>query len=439
LPSVSFLRVFRVLRLVRVVRTVRFLRELSFILSGLTGAFKAFVWAAFLLFFLLTFWSVVAVELLQPRVEQLASSGMFGQCTRCPRAFRSVMEANLTFAQSILAGDSWGQVAVPMIEAYPWSAFIFLGAMLSVNLGVMNLILSVIVDQAVEAREQDVKMQVRNKKANFQKAVRELGKICQQMDTNGDKFLSFDEIVVGYRTNEEFKSAMSIMDVNPQDLSVLYAIMDTDGKGNVSYQDFIENLYRMKTQDTHTLLTFVKFYVCQMRREVNEQLHCLKERLSIDPPAQADAHQEQLQWSWKEVENEYDNTCAYKVLIGGLDRIKGRLDNDLKSLNGELTDEVERLASIVRGVPHDNLESFLSFFDPDARIEINSLPAPLSSHTSKFVEKWHQRNGRADSREQASESVWLGSNTDNHPPIQPGDFEDSPRDVSVAACPTCLS
>jgi hypothetical protein len=59
----------------------------------------------------------------------------------------------LTLLETLVAGDSWGKLAVPIIDRYPWSVFLFGGALLSVNFVVFNLITAVMVDSALEARQ----------------------------------------------------------------------------------------------------------------------------------------------------------------------------------------------------------------------------------------------------------------------------------------------
>ena len=49
------------------------------------------------------------------------------------------MRANLLLFKTVIAGDSWGQVAVPVIEAYPGTAVIFVGSLLSLVFGVLPL------------------------------------------------------------------------------------------------------------------------------------------------------------------------------------------------------------------------------------------------------------------------------------------------------------
>ncbi|CAE7662364.1 unnamed protein product, partial [Symbiodinium pilosum] len=54
--------------------------------------------------------------------------------------------------KTVVAGDSWGEIAVPVIQSHPETAFIFVGSSLTIVFGVLNLIVAVIVDTFAEAR-----------------------------------------------------------------------------------------------------------------------------------------------------------------------------------------------------------------------------------------------------------------------------------------------
>jgi len=56
----------------------------------------------------------------------------------------SVLNANLLIFKTVVAGDSWGDVAVPLIEHDPWVATgIFVGSHLTIVFGVLNLVVAV--------------------------------------------------------------------------------------------------------------------------------------------------------------------------------------------------------------------------------------------------------------------------------------------------------
>jgi hypothetical protein len=106
------------------------------------------------------FWSTVAVELLDPIVQELVrenSVAHWESCERCGRAFSSVMNANLTFFQSIVCGDSWGYLAIPIIERAPGTILLFVGAQFSIVFGILQLIICVIVDSFSELRSKDMR------------------------------------------------------------------------------------------------------------------------------------------------------------------------------------------------------------------------------------------------------------------------------------------
>lgn len=50
------------------------------------------------------------------------------------------MHANLLLFKTVIAGDGWGEIAVPVIHEHPGTAFIFVGSLLTLVFGVLNLI-----------------------------------------------------------------------------------------------------------------------------------------------------------------------------------------------------------------------------------------------------------------------------------------------------------
>jgi len=95
-------------------------------LHGMTSAMRAILWAAFLIGVVIVLWSIVAVELIHPLNKQIGASGVYDECARCPEAYSSVGNACLTFVASILAGDSWGKVSMPIMETFPLSIPFFI-------------------------------------------------------------------------------------------------------------------------------------------------------------------------------------------------------------------------------------------------------------------------------------------------------------------------
>eukprot|EP00747_Dinoflagellata_sp_TGD_P034265 gnl/TRDRNA2_/TRDRNA2_137162_c0_seq1.p1 gnl/TRDRNA2_/TRDRNA2_137162_c0~~gnl/TRDRNA2_/TRDRNA2_137162_c0_seq1.p1 ORF type:complete len:274 (+),score=62.44 gnl/TRDRNA2_/TRDRNA2_137162_c0_seq1:115-822(+) len=100
------------------------------------------------------------------------------------------------------------------------------------------------------------------------------------MDVEGDGHLTVDELRNGFDTVPEFQDALQLIDVERDDLECVFRILDSDGSGTVSYNEFADQLHKMKAQSSKTVLTFVKYYVLDIRDSVNEELRLLKRDLA---------------------------------------------------------------------------------------------------------------------------------------------------------------
>ena len=107
LSVVRVLRFGRILRLTRFLRKLRSLRELHKLAVMMTTCAKTLVWSFLLCFAVMTVWSMLMVEAVNPLLQQLSEDGVYAQCgVRCQRAMTSVMEANLLLFQTVIAGHS---------------------------------------------------------------------------------------------------------------------------------------------------------------------------------------------------------------------------------------------------------------------------------------------------------------------------------------------
>jgi len=267
---------------VKVIRTFTMLRELAFMVHSLGGALRAIFWAALLLFFMLTFCSIVAVHVLHPLNQKVAATGIYEGCERCPRAFKSVMESNLTFLQTLVAGDSWGQVSIPIMEMYPWTIVWFSAMLVSITLGVMNLILACIVDEAMDSRESDRNYQLEQKRKGFMAACKQLMNVWISLDQNGDGHLSREEMKIAFDSNAAFAKAIRALDMRREDIDMLFEMMDGDGSGNVDYEEFILVLYRIEYQSQKTMVTCMRHELCNFLKGIDEQVKSIHHAIGLN-------------------------------------------------------------------------------------------------------------------------------------------------------------
>jgi hypothetical protein len=277
---VSTLRVFRLCKLARVSKVFRVFPELRLMMAGLIGSIRAVFWGTVLLAFVLLVWAIVAVQFIHPLNKTLTEEGRHRDCERCPRAYHSVLEAVLTFSQQIVAGDSWGQATIPVIEHYPITAFYFMGVFLSVGIAVLNLILGIVVNVAQTEHER-LKMDMADEKRMEEMELHNhlLG-ICREMDEDGSGELSEGEMLRGFRERDEFRTAFLELDIHEEDMPIVWSIMDTDRSGSVSYLEFVNQLYKMKTTDTVFMLAHIKHYITKVFESMLKVMDTQEKQLS---------------------------------------------------------------------------------------------------------------------------------------------------------------
>jgi len=225
--------------------------------------------------FAMSFWAVIAVEVIHPLAQEVAEQGVWKDCPRCSGAFSSVFTAMLTLFQTVVAGDSWGLVAMPVIEAFPGTAAVFAGALLTMGLGLLNLIVVVMVDSFAEKRAKDIISRADDMDCEEIEEKTVLGKIFDRIDEDGSGELSFEELEQGARKVAEFRHWLRVLDIDAKDLRQLFFMVDEDGSGSISVAEFIDTMYRMKNTESRTAAKFVKHLVTKIDAEHQHLQSCM--------------------------------------------------------------------------------------------------------------------------------------------------------------------
>ncbi|CAE7221120.1 dis32, partial [Symbiodinium sp. CCMP2456] len=277
------LRLVRISRLMRLLRKSRSLKELQKLATMMTTCFKALLWSFLLCFVIMTLWAMLMVEMLHPLIKDNPDFASCGDL--CLEATSSVMRANLLLFQTVIAGDSWGLIAVPLILKHPETAIIFVLSLLTLVFGVLNLIVAVVIDMFAEARERDMVNLAEELEYELEDDKKYLQKLFDRMDANNDGELCFEELMAGAGRDPEFQSRLRVMDIDQADLQMLFDMVDLNGDGMIQPTEFIGPLSRW-ARDSKTAPRFVKYNLMKMQAQQEElfylsdfYLRSLSERL----------------------------------------------------------------------------------------------------------------------------------------------------------------
>eukprot|EP00435_Cladocopium_sp_Y103_P037853 s1083_g10.t1 len=204
------LRLVRIFRLIRLLRRVRTLKELHKLATMMATCMRTLLWCFLLCFVVMTGWAMLLVEVVYPIMQEMIArdSTVFSSCEFCSGATSSVMSANLLLFKTVIAGDSWGELAVPIITEHPATAIIFVGSQLTIVFGVVNLIVAVV------ARENDVQNLAEEMEAEIQQDSKTLAKVFERIDKDGSGKLTLEDLIEGARTDTAFQSRLRVMDID---------------------------------------------------------------------------------------------------------------------------------------------------------------------------------------------------------------------------------
>lgn len=202
---VRVLRFVRLLRLLRLFRKSSRFKELRKLVLMIMSCLRTLFWSFIFCFLMMTVWAMMFVELIQPIVASMESAGEFSECEYCQSAYTSVWFALLTLFKTVIAGDGWSQMALPVIQAKPWTAILFVGSHLTLVYDVLNLILAVVVDTAAEHRQKDVLNLAQEIEAEAEDDMKTLTKMFKTIDEDRNGELSLQELRIGAKKVQNSK------------------------------------------------------------------------------------------------------------------------------------------------------------------------------------------------------------------------------------------
>merc|ERR1712194_635100 len=213
-----------------------------------------------------------------------------GENEFCALAFSSVTRSVIFFWTTLVAGDAWGTCILPLIAKMPLSFVLFAAALVSVQLGFMNLVLAVIVDRAAEARELDA-LEAREKKKIADEASMEIWRrLMQAMDLDSNGTVSLEELLTGAE-EEEMKEKLEDMNLEADDLEDLFYFMDCEEDGALDYHEFVNAFHKAQSQDVMIYLMHSRLQMSKMAITTSRKLERIESiLLTGKPPGEPASH-----------------------------------------------------------------------------------------------------------------------------------------------------
>jgi len=146
----------------------------------------------------------------------------------------------------VMTFDNWNilfrDVVVHSMIAAPF-LFVFIGVG---GLVLMNLVTAVIVEQALSVAKEDEALQARVRQMEAARATEDLVDLFLDVDLDGNGTLTKEELLEAVSTNPTIQQKLAILELADTEADTLFDLLDDDGGGAISPEEFSEGLRRMK-------------------------------------------------------------------------------------------------------------------------------------------------------------------------------------------------
>eukprot|EP00931_Biecheleriopsis_adriatica_P004459 TRINITY_DN106123_c0_g1_i1.p1 TRINITY_DN106123_c0_g1~~TRINITY_DN106123_c0_g1_i1.p1 ORF type:complete len:662 (+),score=120.37 TRINITY_DN106123_c0_g1_i1:100-1986(+) len=384
--SLSYIRLLRLGRILRAVRLFKPIPELYKLVQGFLSTMRAIFWGFVMILALLAMFSILTMQVVQ---DYRDFSKLDDWCTK---AFSTTLRTILFFFQTLVAGDSWGACVVPMVlESWPLF-WVFASALITVQLGFTNLILSVIVDAAASTRDQDIKQKMLEQRQKEQDDLERLYDKMESIDVDGSGTLSLEELLNGYESDPECKERLNNLGMDMTELEFLFKEMDWNDSNSLSYADIVETIVKAETQDSRMQFMFLRQQLNKMSHVLNRRLAKVESSIQIVVNELSPSPRSHEQKEPKDVECRSGSGVGAKLSqeeASGLPKVEVKLeaakDKVASGVAGQLEQELRSMGVDLQG----RLEALVR----DAEVHVAALVRhgrELSTRLSEEVPKIHQ-------------------------------------------------
>jgi len=254
--TARFCRILRTLRLVRVSSYAREFRKMAY---ALQHSVLTLFWAILLLTFILYCFATTFTQAVADfRFEDTPARNMTAELTEELHNYYGTLPRSFyTLYMALTTGINWDLAVQPLSQIH-WSLVGLFLFFISITLtGVMNVLTSIFVDSALQSTEhyKDIKIQeALNSKRTH---VRHLKEVFKEIDIDMSGEICADELLWLLKDPNLSKYLTSI-DIHTDDIEMLFRLLDGDGSGQVSIEEFCDGCLRLKGEaksfDIHCML-----------------------------------------------------------------------------------------------------------------------------------------------------------------------------------------
>jgi len=255
MAAVRIIRLLRLLRIVRNIRGIRMFRELWMIIQGLLDSLRTMGWVALLLLMIVY---CVAVLI----TTTVGHSEYVRQNWRQSQQYVGTVYRTMWTIIQVITFDNWAtDIVRPMSEVSPITTWIMLAVITICTFGVLNVIIAVMVERTLTIAKENRDIIGGVLEKTEKELLKSMAEDFFALDEDGSGELDFEEFQKLIRT-PTFSFKLRLLGIFEDEAESLFDLMDADGSGTVSPEEFIAGLQKLKGpakgQDLVQLISFAQ-------------------------------------------------------------------------------------------------------------------------------------------------------------------------------------
>lgn len=245
LRVLSLFRVFGLVRLVRIVSRYRLLEELHLVIKGLIESARTLAWTVLLITVFLYICAVFLTKQIGQNDEVYDDYRKLSGGWDYEEYFGTVGRSMWTLLQCMTL-DSWSsRIARHVISRQWYMSVFFVVFLLLSTFGMLNIVVSVIVEQMLTASKKNAKRTaVREEKAR-RTELESIREIFLMSDADGNGELELEEFLDAVR-NPEVQWRLRQLELPPTEAAKLFSVIDGDGSRTLTIEEFINGCTKLK-------------------------------------------------------------------------------------------------------------------------------------------------------------------------------------------------
>jgi len=245
LRMISLFRVAGLVRLIRLIRRYKALEELRLVIQGLTESFQVLMWTVILTTVFIYICAVLLTKQIGHNVEVYGDYKKLSGGWDHEELFGTVGRSMYTLLQAMTL-DGWASKIARHTIANQWyMTFFWIIFLLISTFGIMNIVVSVIVELMLAASANNEKrLRVREDKARRHE-LEQIREIFVMSDDDGSGQLDLAEFMEAVK-NPEVQYRMRQLDLPLSDAAKLFGAIDEDGSRTLTFNEFIAGCMKLK-------------------------------------------------------------------------------------------------------------------------------------------------------------------------------------------------